>query len=173
MLLLEEVTHDLMRFLAKYPYSVRFSHLSATMATSGAGLRFAGTGALAPHVIVGHVDIASAGARALLLLREALSRWAGPERAKSAAGSVWASPSEDSEDGAAEECPRAWESSGVDQQEMPAAALQVDTFHGEDGKAVVSVVCINAQIPVGSANTMALDLVRKIIDDKVSLCLPL
>jgi len=133
---------------------------------AAAGLRF-GEGVLAPHVIVGHVDIASAGVRALLLLREELCRWAGPEKAASAAGAVWSAPAEDSEDGAAVACPRAWESNSAVPQESPAAALQVDTFHSADGKAVLSVVCINAQISAASTNAIALDLVRKIIGDKV------
>ena len=62
---------------------------------------------------------------------------------------------------------RAWESASSEQHATPAAALQIDTFHGADGQAAVSVVCINAQLPVGSANCIALDLVRKILADKV------
>lgn len=143
------------------------------MAASGAGLRFAGDdSALAPHVIVGHVDISSAGARTLLLLREALARWAGPEKTQSHAGTVWGVPGEDSEDGAAVQCPRAWERVDTDQHAAPAEALQVDTFHGADNKAAVSVVCINAQVPAGSANAIAVDLVRKLVADKVGLSMP-
>ena len=57
---------------------------------ASAGLRFGGgsgdgsSGALAPHVILGHADLASMGVRSLLLLREALRRWARPERTASA-----------------------------------------------------------------------------------------
>ena len=133
----------------------------------GAGLCFPENCTLAPHVLVGYVDISSGGVRALLLLREALARWAGPEKTQSRAGTVWGGPAEDSEDGAAVHCVRAWESAISEQHATPAAALQIDTFHGADGQAAVSVVCINAQLPVGSANCIALDLVRKILADKV------
>jgi hypothetical protein len=139
----------------------------------GPGLRFAeGGGALAPHVVVGHADIASAGARAVLLLREALRRWAGEERTVSRAGAVWAVPEEDRSgaDGAAAECVCAWESVDAEQQATPAAPLQVDTFHGADGRAAVSLVCINAQVPAGSTNAVVLDLVRKLVADKVRPC---
>jgi hypothetical protein len=136
-------------------------------AADGAGLCFPENCTLAPHVVMGHVDISSGGVRALLLLREALARWAGPEKTQSRAGTVWGGPAEDSEDGAAVHCVRAWESANSEQHATPAAALQIDTFHGADGKAAVSVVCINAQLPVGSANCIALDLVRKILADKV------
>ena len=132
-----------------------------------AGLHFAGDGGqLAPHVIVGHVDIASAGVRAMLLLREGLRCWAGPEKTVGKAGSVSATPEDgvDSAEGAAQECAPAWKGAG---QASPAAALQVDTYRSADGVAVVSVVCINAQFPVMSANAVALDLVRKIVEDKV------
>ena len=62
----------------------------AAGAGATAGLRFSGgsSGALAPHVIAGHADLASAGVRSLLLLREALRRWAGPERTASVAGEL-------------------------------------------------------------------------------------
>ena len=49
----------------------------------------------------------------------------------------------------------------------PAAALQTDTFHDADGAAVVSLVCINAQFSLRGANAIALDLVRKVVADKV------
>jgi len=136
------------------------------------GLRFGeGGGALAPHVVVGHADIASAGARAVLLLREALRRWAGAEGTVSRAGAVWAVPEDDRSgaDGATAECARAWESVDSEQQATPAAPLQVDTFHGADGRAAVSLVCINAQVPAGSTNAVVLDLVRKLVADKVRL----
>ena len=54
----------------------------------GAGLCFPENCTLAPHVLVGYVDISSGGVRALLLLREALARWAGPEKTQSRAGTV-------------------------------------------------------------------------------------
>ncbi len=146
----------------------------AAGAGATAGLRFSGgsSGALAPHVIVGHADLASAGVRSLLLLREALRRWAGPERTASVAGELWAISGEgDSTDSAAAPCPRAWECSGEGPCQLAsgAAALQVDTFHDADGKPVVSLVCINAQVPVLAANAVALDFLRKIIADKVNL----
>ena len=143
-------------------------------AVQSAGLRFGegdGSGSpLAPHVIVGHVDIASAGVRALLILRETLWRWAGPDRIASTAGAVWAAADEEGADGSAAPCPPAW-GCGGDQVAPRAAPLQVDTFHGADGKPVLSVVCINAQFPSRSANAIALDLVRKVIADKVNPCL--
>jgi len=140
------------------------------VAGTGAGLRFAEDGgALAPHVIVGHADIASAGARAVLLLREVLRRWAGAERTVSGAGEVWAvhDDSSGTGDGLAAKCARAWESADAAQQAAPAAPLQVDTFHSADGRAVVSVVCINAQVPASSTNAVALDLARKLVADQV------
>ena len=139
------------------------------MSERAAGLRFASDSAtLAPHVVIGHVDISSAGARVALLLREVLRRWAGPDKTQSHPGAVWATLGGDDNSGAVE-CARAWESTDPSQQMPPAAPLQVDTFHGSDGAAVLSIVCINAEVPGGSANAIALDLVRKIIADKVKL----
>ena len=141
------------------------------MSVGAAGLSFAGGGAtLAPHVVIGHVDISSAGVRAALLLREVIRRWAGPDKTQSHPGAVFVATlggDDDSGDGAAVECARAWKSTDPSQQMPPAAPLQVDTFHGSDGAAVLSVVCINAEVPGDSANAVALDLVRKIIADKV------
>lgn len=139
-----------------------------------AGLRFVsasdpGACTLAPHVIVGHVDIASAGVRALLLLRETLWRWAGPDRTTCTAGAVWATAVEDGTIDSAVPCPPAWQCGGGDQVAPTAAPLQVDTFCDADGKPTLSVVCINAQFSVISANAVALDLVRKVIADKVTM----
>ena len=123
---------------------------------------------LAPHVIIGHCDVASAGVRTVLLLREALRSWVGADKTVSAAGSVSAPAEEDEgEDGAAQDCRRAWDCTAADVQMSPAAALQTDTFHDADGAAVVSLVCINAQFSLRGANALALDLVRKVVADKV------
>ena len=47
-------------------------------AAEGAGLCFPENCTLAPHVVMGHVDISSGGVRVLLLLREV-----GPEKTQS------------------------------------------------------------------------------------------
>ena len=50
-------------------------------AEDGAGLCFPENCTLAPHVVMGHVDISSGDVRALLLLRSV--NWTGPEKTQS------------------------------------------------------------------------------------------
>eukprot|EP00960_Hanusia_phi_P029534 748008-Hanusia_phi.AAC.1 len=119
------------------------------------GARF--DAALAPCLVLGYADISSSGVRSVMLLRELLKKEVSEARRRGSTGTLWYRD----ENGVPRDCAIAW--AGID----PLANLYIETFHDEDGKPVLSLICLNAQIVEGSTSSVALSLVQKIIQDRV------
>ena len=123
---------------------------------------------LAPHVVLTHMDISSAGLRAVMLLKEALRESAGAsQQVKTKQGKIMHARAED---GVWEAIPKAWQDCRdvAENTESSSHALEVCTLYDGQQRPAVTLLSFNATLPPSHVTAVALDVVRSLIVHKVA-----